>query len=225
MQIGIETGDQRVLTSLVEEQLRQSRTSQYTSLTKHNGWSLEAFYLHMAAANGWANLVEFLLSDKHTEVDSLDSEKECTPLCIAAKNGQLDVIVTLLAAKANHNYMTRTTRDTPLGLAIASGKKEVVKVLIDAGVDNVLRLTNAKGESPKALAKRYPEIFNMVVAVDKAGKLGDVNGLQPLVDHEFKANIVEIVIKTGIQRIDVTEVRVDELLAKPRYPFKQRTGT
>ncbi|KAE9365823.1 hypothetical protein N431DRAFT_487728 [Stipitochalara longipes BDJ] len=225
MSLATETGDQKVLSMLVKEQLRQSRTSQYMPLTKHKGWSLQAFYLHKAAENGWANVVESLLNDKDASIDSLDSENECTPLCVAAKKGQLDVVVTLLGAKANHNYMTRTTRDTPLGLAIRSGKKDVVRVLIDAGVDNVLRSTNAKGESPKALAKRYPEIFNMVAAVDVDGKLGDAKELQPLVDHEFKANIVEIFIDGGIQDLDVTEVRVDELLAKPRYPFKQSTIT
>jgi ankyrin repeat protein len=148
------TRDQSVLCILIKEQLRQSKMPQYEPLPKHNGWSLEAFYLHEAAENGWARVVKLLL--ENVGADLLDPQKEYTPLCVAARNGRLDVVVTLLGAQADHNYITGTTRDTPLGLAIQSGKKDVVKALIDVGVERTIKLTNAKRESPKVLAQRYP---------------------------------------------------------------------
>lgn len=220
MRIAADMDDQKSLCLLIEELIRQSTTAAYKPLSRLEGWTLETYYLHYAAEHAWVDVVKLLLEKPSVTVDMLDPEHERTPLCVAAEGGKLEAVMALLEAKADHNFVTRTTRDTPLGFAIRSGEKDVVKALIDAGVDQVIGLMNAKGETPRALALRNPEIFSMVAAVDVGGKLPDQKELRPLVDHEFTATIVEIGIDGGIQDLEVTEVRVDELLAKPRYPFK-----
>lgn len=217
MSIAAGIGNQVMLKKMFKEQWRQSKTSQYKILRKHHGWLLEVFQLHKAAANGWDRVIRLILNDWKISADSLDPEFELTPLCVAARGGHLKVVSTLLEAKANPNFETRTTRDTPLGLAIRSGSKELVELLINAGVKNFSRLRNARGESPRDLAAQSSlEIFNMVAALDVAGQLGKMEDLHP-VDHEFKATIIDFVESSTGHDPKVTEICIDELLANPLY--------
>lgn len=212
-------GEESIIGFLVEEHIRQSKESLYKPLLKHDGWSLEVFYFHRAARFGWATIISSLLN-LGVMPDALDVGEERTALCVAATWGHADIVSTLLTAKADQSFTTKTTRDTPFGLAIMNGKKDTVKVLIDAGVETVIKIKNAKGESPKALAKHFPDIFNMVAAEDEGDPLGNAERLHADVDHEFKATIIEIWNNEDQPELEVTEIAVDELLANPRYPFK-----
>ncbi|RYP91578.1 hypothetical protein DL770_002292 [Monosporascus sp. CRB-9-2] len=205
-------GREDVLGILVEEGLQIAEKPE-----KRRNLPWGQFYLHKAAEQGWATLTKLLI-DKKVPVNSIDPDNDArTPLCVAAEQGQSEVVRILLQAGAASNYQTGRARDTPLGLAIRHGHEGPVKALLGAGADVLLE--NAKGESPMDLAKHHPTIFQMTVVADKDGRLAETEDrhLHSAIDHEFKATVIDFFFVSGVYKPHVAEISVDDLLKNPRY--------
>jgi ankyrin repeat protein len=76
-----------------------------------------------------------------------------TPLLMASRNGNAEVMEALVKAGADPGGVT-TNGTTPLMFAAASGKADAVKVLLDHGVD-VNAKESAKGETALTFAAAY----------------------------------------------------------------------
>src|SRR5438093_1041122 len=86
-----------------------------------------------AARGGSAAVVQELLA-KGMSAASSDGEGR-TALHVAAKDGQIDVVRLLLAAKADLNAREQRASLTPLMVAAEGGHLEVVKELVGAKAD------------------------------------------------------------------------------------------
>jgi len=116
--------------------------------------------LHVAAANGQAAVIEWLVSDesRDDEVNKVDEDAR-TPLHWAAWNGKSETARTLLEVGAIRDKVTRTGF-TPLHYACFIGSLDTVKVLVEFGAKY-----DAKDESqqtPYDVAIRFdhPEVAN-----------------------------------------------------------------
>ena len=92
---------------------------------------------------------------------SLDGE---TPLLVATRNSNPDIVRALLNTGANVDAMA-TNGDTPLLIAIGKKDLELVKLLIKGGAN--VGLANKKGETPlfKACSINHNEIVNIILKV------------------------------------------------------------
>jgi uncharacterized protein len=82
--------------------------------------------LHMAVSRRRPAMAKFLL-DRGSKVDPIDAY-ENTPLILAAKSGQLDVVRLLLDRGANPGMRDQSGR-TALDAARAQGHMDIVKLL------------------------------------------------------------------------------------------------
>ncbi|OJJ70526.1 hypothetical protein ASPBRDRAFT_208262 [Aspergillus brasiliensis CBS 101740] len=177
------------------------------------------FYLHKAAQHGWAMLVKILI-EVNVPVDLVDpGNDDRTPLCVAAENGQSEVVATLLKAGAAHSHRTTMSRDSPLGLATRSGHADAVELLLSAGAS--VHLANAQGEAPTDLAEHHPTLLRMIAAVEKAGRLAvaEIPHLHPSIDHEFRSTIIDFVPVAGALVPFAAEVAVDAVVKNPWAPI------
>ncbi|GKZ18051.1 hypothetical protein AbraIFM66951_006568 [Aspergillus brasiliensis] len=177
------------------------------------------FYLHKAAQHGWSMLVKILI-EVNVPVDLVDpGNDDRTPLCVAAENGQSEVVATLLKAGAAHSHRTTMSRDSPLGLATRSGHADAVELLLSAGAS--VHLANAQGEAPTDLAEHHPTLLRMIAAVEKAGRLAvaEIPHLHPSIDHEFRSTIIDFVPVAGALVPFAAEVAVDAVLKNPWAPI------
>lgn len=95
--------------------------------------------LHLAAARGHRELVEFLI-DHGAEVGGRPYSHPRTPLHCAAEQGHKDVVELLVARGADVNagrgqWIGTALAPTPLHRAARQGHKEVVEILLQAGAD------------------------------------------------------------------------------------------
>lgn len=120
--------------------------------------------LHLAAANGYRDMVEFLLTTK-AEVNATDNAGS-TPLhqAAVAEGNNADLIETLLAHGANVNTVDKLGL-TPLHYATLANNVDAVKSLLSHGAN-----PNAKdyeaGDTPLVLAagRGYKEIAELLLA-------------------------------------------------------------
>ena len=107
--------------------------------------------LHLAARNGFDDIVEILLERPETVVDPRD-DREKTPLHHAANHGHTDVIERFLA----HPEIEVDARDkwgwTSLHYAARLGRLTVAQRLLEAGAD--VNARNRKGHTPLKEALR-----------------------------------------------------------------------
>ncbi|GAB2277075.1 hypothetical protein Dimus_011784 [Dionaea muscipula] len=82
--------------------------------------------LHMAAANGHLDVVDFLLS-KGVNVNACNMEKN-TPLHWACLNGHTEVVKNLIMAGANVSSLNSHDR-TPIDEALSQGKMKVIDTI------------------------------------------------------------------------------------------------
>ncbi|XP_073117149.1 uncharacterized protein [Elaeis guineensis] len=82
--------------------------------------------LHMAAANGHLDIVEYLINNG-VDVNAANSEKN-TPLHWACLNGHIEVIKTLIHRGASVSVLNSHER-TPMDEAVSGGKMEVVDAI------------------------------------------------------------------------------------------------
>lgn len=79
-----------------------------------------------------------------------------TSLFVAARKGDFTMTQMLLAAEADPNVPDFTERETPLHVAVESGRIEVVRALVDAGAD--VNARNNRPQTPLQVAANKPEI-------------------------------------------------------------------
>jgi ankyrin repeat protein len=85
--------------------------------------------LHLAAANGHLNIVEFLIKYLHPIDVNLQIDEGSTPLHWAALNGHLAIVEKLLEAGADAT-VTNASGRSPVTLAEQQSHLEVVQVLL-----------------------------------------------------------------------------------------------
>jgi ankyrin repeat protein len=95
-------------------------------------------------------------------MNTVCSDKDATPLYMAALNGYSDVVKLLLEAKANVNT-TRENDTTPLFIAAKLGHIEVVKALLAAKAD--VNIARADGMTPLKIARKkgFDEIVKILL--------------------------------------------------------------
>jgi len=145
-------------------------------------------YIHIAAERGYLQIVEHLLK-RGAYVNSAYTstyQEGYTPLCLAVKEGQEDVVKLLLECGANVDAQVEDGK-TVLQLAIEKGNEKVVNLLLEYGANidaedkdgkTVLHFAVEKGCSViiEHVLKHYPGVNNksnrsaLNVAVHGSGK-------------------------------------------------------
>ena len=88
--------------------------------------------LHVAVSNGNADIVAELLQ-QNVDIEWIEDHGEMnTPLLLAAKNNNLEVVDLLIKKEANIEAANRYRRNTPLAYAILNNNPEMVDLLIKA---------------------------------------------------------------------------------------------
>lgn len=107
--------------------------------------------IHWAVVKGHENVVETLVTSYHANIDLLTREHSESPLMLAVKSGNANLVQMLL----NYGAQTQTTNcdgESALHLAAASGNAEICDLLVQHGA--WLELEDAEGESPLFFAVR-----------------------------------------------------------------------
>uniref|UniRef100_A0A803Q0G6 Uncharacterized protein n=1 Tax=Cannabis sativa TaxID=3483 RepID=A0A803Q0G6_CANSA len=82
--------------------------------------------LHMACANGYLDIVEYLIS-KRVELNPTNAENN-TPLHWACLNGHVEVVKKLILAGASVSALNSYER-TPMDEAVSNGKMDVIDAI------------------------------------------------------------------------------------------------
>lgn len=154
-----------VLCSVGEDDLSASLLGKavkgYTAaLGLRSGWVPKQYglsQLSWASANGYEELVEWLLSRK-AEVNFME-EDGTTPIFYAAKGGHLAVLQLLIASGAQVNPESPCIRDTPLSYAAGGGHEAVVQLLLAKGA----KADSKDGEGRTALSHAAGGGHNAIV--------------------------------------------------------------
>lgn len=131
--------------------------------------------LHNAANSGNEKLVQLLI--KHgADVNAKDYQYERTPLHIAAYNGQLAILTTLLKAQATLDN-TDVNERTPLHLAVWSGQKREAQSLLIAGAN--IDANDKYGSTPTQLAtiRHFNDLVWLLLSYCPDLRLTDNKGL------------------------------------------------
>lgn len=103
---------------------------------------LQVFAAHIVAGFGISGMIEAVSGmQKETHIDIRDSLGQ-TPLHWACLNGHLNTVKMLLGRGADKNVRSRKNLNS-LDLAISAGRTEVVKFLLEVGVDMTDRILSA----------------------------------------------------------------------------------
>lgn len=105
--------------------------------------------LHIAAKKS-RELTQILI-DADTYASTPKTNKDETPLHLAAEGGQLDIVSTLLEAKTPLNTQS-ISGETALHLATKKGDFDTIRTLLEAGAD--VDITNQIGQTPLDVALR-----------------------------------------------------------------------
>jgi uncharacterized protein len=130
--------------------------------------------LHLAAANGYKGIVEFLLTTK-AEVNSKDNTGS-TPLHQAAAGKHSDIVEMLLAQKADVDAADQHGL-TPLHYATLANDQDVVKLLLTHGANANVK-DNKHGNTPLiiAVAKGNKKAVELLLAHGADVNLADNDG-------------------------------------------------
>ncbi len=102
----------------------------------------------IAAQFGHSEVVELLIN--HGADCNLPFKENTSPLCIAAKHGNVQVVRLLLQVPGIQVNRATDSGASPLGIAVQRGHKEVVRLLLKKGAS--LTIASNKGASPLHLA-------------------------------------------------------------------------
>lgn len=121
--------------------MARASTTRLLSLLLSLSLAASADPLHDAAASGNVEKVRALIEGQKVKVDQWDGSGE-TPLCYAARDGQLEVCRYLVEHGANVNFKPKMQgpssdlgTDGPLDNAVGNGHLEIVKYLVDHGAN------------------------------------------------------------------------------------------
>ncbi|MFT6077610.1 MAG: ankyrin repeat protein [Myxococcota bacterium] len=117
--------------------------------------------IHIAAQNGYVDLVDFLIS-KEADVN-LITDDGLTALHFAAIRGYLEITNSLIKAKINLDVAGRRYNRTALHYAADKNKTAVAKALIEAGANS--NLLDILGFSPLKIAssKNNIEVAHIIL--------------------------------------------------------------
>lgn len=121
--------------------------------------------LHIAAENGYGNVVMFLV-ENGADVDLTDPNGNTPLIFIIHKTGNLEIVKRLLTKGAVVNTQNRTG-ETALMYAAWRGYSEIVKLLLEHRADASLK--NRQGDTALTLAESrgHLDIVQMLQAVMK----------------------------------------------------------
>ena len=119
--------------------------------------------LHWAVVHGSAEMVQILLANG-ADVKATTRLGGLTPLMMATKSGDTDIIKFLLDAKADV-ASPNANGTTPLMFAAASGRADAVKLLLDRGADiNATDVTNGQTALMFAAAQGRVDAIKVLTA-------------------------------------------------------------
>jgi hypothetical protein len=123
-----------------------------TSLLIYYNGKYSSYYnpLHIAAAEGLIKVVQLFHKSKSCDFNAYSGNDSKTPLMLAAENGHLDVIKSLLSREGIDVNLKDGQGKTALDLAYNAGHYAIVSELINhgaqAGKENILYRANALQE-------------------------------------------------------------------------------
>ena len=120
-----------------------------------------------------------LLIDNGADINKMD-EFEGTPLHIASKNGNKELVELFISKGANIDVELDLFRSTPLHYAASYGQKEIVKLLINYGAE--ITKKDFEDDTPLHLAVKYGSKEIVEYLLSKGADLEDKNkyGKTPL---------------------------------------------
>ena len=116
--------------------------------------------LHIAARLDHWEVIEFLLSDKRTDIEARD-RNEMTPLHWAAREGHWETVELLLNEGAKINVQDRDM-ESPLHKAAFRGHLETVRVLLKGGADRTIRNSSGYLAMDRAIERRFQNIVALL---------------------------------------------------------------
>ena len=134
--------------------------------------------LHWAVYNGNAEMVQMLLA-RGANVKATTRLGALTPLMMAAKSGDADIVQLLTDAKADV-LSPNANGTTPLMFTAASGQASVVKLLLDRGADvNAADTTN--GQTPLMFAAAQGRIDAVKLLTARRADPNAITKVSPII--------------------------------------------
>ncbi len=154
----------------------------------------------------------------HDDLDAMNAAADAvhpngkTALMLAAKQGRLQRVKALLAAKADVNR-TNNNGGTPLMYAALGGNTEIVELFLDRGADVNAAAKNGWSALMVASAKGHTKVVELLLAAGADPNSGDVYRWTPMMRavYENRPDIVELFLRQG--RIDVNRTGENEMTA------------
>lgn len=169
--------------------------------------------IHMAAQNGHLDVIKTLLANSDDKDGSASDGQ--TPLYIAAKYGELEVVEHLIHIKANIEIAAREDDDilTPLLIAAKEGHAKVVKALVMAGAEQSPLYENQVRPLDIAVAFERLNVVKTLIELDahKNKPAGDLSGLLSLAAQKGNVKIFRALYDAFI-KIDETKINLSEYL-------------
>lgn len=130
-------------------------------------------WLHFAASQGQLEIVKYLVSqglDVNARSETVSSGY--TPINVAASDGRVEVVRYLLSCGANLD-ISRGSRENPLFGAVVGGHAEVVKLLVENGIDTKIKYNTKTMRNMDALALAYELGRTDIVEILRPYSLGE----------------------------------------------------
>ena len=134
--------------------------------------------LHRASVNARLPMVERLLAaGADPNVSDITG---LTPLIMASRTGNVDIVKALLAHGAMVNAAITATKENALVWAIAEGRRNIVRTLIEAGAN--VHAATEKGYTPMMFAARNGDIESARLLLSAGGGVNETapDGTHPL---------------------------------------------
>ena len=154
-------------------------------------------YLHTSIDRGNLNIVKLLIN-KSIDINQLPKEKGKSALAYSITKGNEDIVKLLLLNDADINI-----DKTPLlitALSTQNYKYQIVKLLLDAGVDIDVR--DGWGDTPltKACEKGYTDAVKLLIEYGADVNYADKKGKKPLyyaINSSKKNEIIKLLVDEG----------------------------
>lgn len=171
--------------------------------------------LYVAIENKHLKIIEFLLNKK-AEINQVYDEEGTTPLVLACKLNDVEIVKALLRHGADVNGVKLAETDyslTPLFVAIENDNINLVKLLLDAGADRNLKDRN--GNSLSIIASKKGGEWQKIFSIDNTVINQVFNG-----KYYFEAinrDNVKTIFDLNIKSIDNIIVNINEDGSKENY--------